>query len=35
VVIGLTGAIAYYRQDGVHPTSIYNLSLSLPSHLFQ
>ena len=35
MVIGLTGAIDYYRQDGVHPTSIYNLSLSLSSHLFQ
>ena len=35
VVIGLTGAIDYYHQDGVHTTSIFNLKLSLPSHLFQ
>ena len=34
VVIGLTGTIEYYRQDGVHPTSIFNLTLSLPSQLF-
>jgi Uma2 family endonuclease len=35
VVIGLTGTLDYYRQDGVHPTSAFNLALSLPSHLFQ
>ena len=35
VVIGLTGTIEYYRQDGVHPSSSFNVTLSLPAHLFQ
>jgi len=35
VVIGLTGAIDYYRHDGIHPTSVFKLTLSLPTHLFQ
>jgi Uma2 family endonuclease len=34
VVIGLTGTIEYVRQDGVHPTSMFNLTLTLPSQLF-
>ena len=34
IVIGLTGTIEYIREDGVHPTSIFNLTLSLPSSLF-
>lgn len=34
IVIGLTGTIEYIREDGVHPTSIFNLTLSLPSPLF-
>jgi len=34
IVIGLTGKIDYIRQDGVHPTSMFNLTLSLPSQLF-
>jgi Uma2 family endonuclease len=34
VVIGLTGTIEYVRQDGVHPTSMFNLILTLPSQLF-
>ncbi len=34
IVIGLTGAIDYIRQDGVHPTSTFNLTLALPSQLF-
>jgi Uma2 family endonuclease len=34
VVIGLTGTIDYIREDGVHPTSVFNLTLSLPSQLF-
>lgn len=35
IVVGLTGTIEYIRQDGVHPTSMFNLTLSLPVHLFQ
>ena len=35
IVIGLTGAIEYYRQDGVHTSSVFNVTLSLPPHLFQ
>lgn len=34
IVVGLTGTIEYIRQDGVHATSVFNLKLSLPSHLF-
>jgi Uma2 family endonuclease len=34
VVIGLTGTIEYVRQDGIHPTSLFNLTLALPSQLF-
>ena len=33
--VGLTGTIEYIRQDGAHPTSVFNLSLSLPLPLFQ
>ena len=35
MVIGLTGSIEYYRQDGVHTNSSFNVILSLPQHLFQ
>jgi len=34
IVVGLTGGIEYIRLDGVHTTSIFNCSLSLPSQLF-
>lgn len=34
IVIGLTGTIEYIREDGVHPTSLFNLTLALPSQLF-
>ncbi len=34
VVIGLTGTIEYVRQDGVHATSIFNVTLSLSAQLF-
>ena len=34
VVIGLTGTIEYIRQDGMHTTSMFNLTLSLPPQLF-
>ncbi len=34
ILIGLTGAIEYVRQDGVHATSMFNLNLTLPSQLF-
>lgn len=35
MIVGLTGSIDYYREDGVHNASRFNLSLSLPSKLFQ
>ncbi|WP_447971105.1 Uma2 family endonuclease [Nitrospira sp. M1] len=35
ILIGLTGSIEYVRQDGVHSTSIFNVTLSLPSQLFE
>jgi Uma2 family endonuclease len=35
LVVGLTGTLEFYRQDGVHPTSTLNITLTLPSHLFQ
>jgi len=34
VVIGLPGTIEYVRQDGVHATSIFNVTLSLSAQLF-
>jgi len=34
IVIGLTGSIDYIRPDGVHPTSIFTLTLVLPPQLF-
>jgi len=34
IVVGLTGGLEYIRQDGVHATSMFNLKLSLPLHLF-
>ncbi len=34
IVIGLTGSIEYIRHDGVHSTSIFNLTLALPAQLF-
>ncbi len=35
VIVGLTGSIDYYREDGIHSSSHFNLTLSLPSKLFQ
>jgi len=35
LVVGLTGTIEFYRQDGVHSSSVLNVTLSLPPHLFQ
>jgi Uma2 family endonuclease len=34
ILIGLTGTIEYVRPDGVHATSLFNLTLTLPSQLF-
>lgn len=34
VVIGLTGTVEYIRQDGLHTTSMFNVTLSLPTQLF-
>lgn len=34
IVIGLTGRIEYIHHDGVHPTSIFTLTLALPPQLF-
>lgn len=34
IVVGLTGGIDYIRQDGVHTTSMFKLTLSLPTQLF-
>jgi Uma2 family endonuclease len=34
IIVGLTGTIEYIRQDGIHPTSIFNLTLTLPAQLF-
>jgi hypothetical protein len=33
--VGLTGKMEFHRQDGVHSTSALNITLTLPSHLFQ
>ncbi|MEX0828952.1 MAG: Uma2 family endonuclease [Nitrospirales bacterium] len=35
LVVGLTGALKFYRQDGVHTTSSRNITLTLPPYLFQ
>jgi Uma2 family endonuclease len=35
LVVGLTGTLEFYRQDGVHTTSSLNFALTLPPHLFQ
>ena len=35
LVVGLTGSLEFFRQDGVHTTSILNFTLTLPTHLFQ
>ena len=35
LVVGLNGTLEFYRQDGVHTTSILNFTLTLPPHLFQ
>lgn len=35
LVVGLTGRMEFFRQDGVHTTSILNFTLTLPPHLFQ
>ncbi len=34
LVVGLTGTMAFHRQDGIHPTSNLPLTLTLPPHLF-
>jgi hypothetical protein len=34
IIVGLTGKIDYIRQDGVHTTSMFTLTLSLPPQLF-
>lgn len=34
IVIGLAGGIEYIRQDGVHASSMFALTLTLPSQLF-
>ncbi len=34
IVVGLTGTIEYIHADGVHPTSIFTLTLALPAQLF-
>ena len=34
IVVSLTGTIKYIRQDGVHATSMFNLTLALPPQLF-
>jgi len=35
LVVGLNGTLEFYRQDGVHTNSSFNIRLSLPPHLFQ
>ena len=35
IVVSLTGSIEYVRSDGLHSTSVFKLTLSLPPHLFQ
>ena len=35
IIVDLTGTIEYLRQDGVHSSSSFNVTLSLPAHLFQ
>ena len=35
LVVGLNGTLEFYRQDGVHTTSILNFTLTLQPHLFQ
>ncbi len=34
IVVGLTGTIEYIHADGVHPTSLFTLTLALPPQLF-
>jgi len=34
IVVELIGTIEYIRQDGMQPTSIFNLTLTLPPQLF-
>ncbi len=34
IIVDLTGTIEYIRQDGVYPTSPFNLTLVLPARLF-
>jgi hypothetical protein len=34
-VVGLNGTLEFYRQDGVHTTSSFNIRLLLPPDLFQ
>lgn len=35
LVVRLNGALEFYRQDGVHTDSTFNVNLSLPPHFFQ
>jgi Uma2 family endonuclease len=35
LVVGLNGSLQFYRQDGVHTNSSFNVRLSLPPNLFQ
>jgi len=35
IVVGLTGTVEFYRQDGVHSSSVLNVTLTLLPHLFQ
>ena len=34
LVVGLNGTLQFYRQDGVHTSSSFNVTLSLPAQLF-
>jgi len=35
IVVGLTGGIEFIRADGPHTTSMFNVTLPLPSQLFE
>jgi len=35
LVVGLNGTLEFYRQDGVHTDSSFNVNLSLPPYFFQ
>lgn len=34
LVVGLNGTLEFYRQDGIHPSSSFNVKLSLPRTSF-